>query len=110
MTEEGKFAAVYAKARGSKAFLIGLCTFVFVWLFLSATTGFDKDHGLINLILSLEASVSLAFFALIGEKQYQAIMALLSEIRALLSEVRAVLSLIKTEEDQILKEVSHDQL
>lgn len=96
---DGKFAQLYAKARGSKAFLVGLCAFVFVWLAASVITGFDHDHGLINLILSLEASISLAFFALVGEKQYQATMALLAEVRALLDA-------IKSEEDEILKEVA----
>lgn len=93
---EGKFAQIYAKVRGSKAFLIGLCVFVFSWLAISHFTGFDSDHGLINLFLSFEASVSLAFFAVVSDKQYETL--------------RAVLDAIKSEEDSILKEVSHDQL
>lgn len=95
---DGKFAQLYAKARGSTAFLIGLCAFAGVWITLSAFTGFDHDHGLINLILSLEASISLAFFALVGEKQYQATMEMLTKIDALLENVKA-------EEDDILEEV-----
>lgn len=64
-----QFASVYAKARGSKWFLIGLVLFVISWLSMSYLSGFDKDHGLINLCLSAEASISLAFFALLNEQQ-----------------------------------------
>jgi low affinity Fe/Cu permease len=95
---DGRFAQLYAKARGSTAFLVGLCVFAAVWISLSAITGFDSDHGLINLILSLEASISLAFFALVGEKQYQATMEMLKKIDAVLESV-------KSEEDDILEEV-----
>lgn len=63
------FAQTYAKARGSKWFLLGLVGFIIVWLTTSRITGWDKDHGLINLCLSAEASISLAFFALLNDKQ-----------------------------------------
>lgn len=94
----GRFAQLYAKARGSTAFLVGLCVFAIVWISLSIITGFDRDHGLINLILSLEASISLAFFALVGEKQYQATMEMLKKIDAVLESV-------KKEEDIILGKI-----
>jgi hypothetical protein len=62
-------AQFYAKARGSKWFLIGLLGIIATWLTVSNLTGFDKDHGLINLFLSAEASLSLAFFTLLNDKQ-----------------------------------------
>jgi hypothetical protein len=91
---EGKFAQLYAKARGSKTFLFGLCAIVFTWLGASIVTGFDHDHGLLNLFLSFEASISLAFFAVVSEMQYRVMLELLQTI--------------KQEEDEILKEIDHD--
>lgn len=91
---EGRFAQLYAKARGSKSFLVGLCLVVFTWLGVSIVTGFDKDHGLLNLFLSFEASISLAFFAVVSEMQYRVLLKLLEKI--------------KREEDRILKEVEHE--
>jgi uncharacterized membrane protein len=61
-------AKTYAKLRGSAGFLIGLVAFITVWLVGSKILGMDKDHGMINLILSAEASISLAFFAMLQEK------------------------------------------
>lgn len=62
------WAKTYSKLRASVGFLVGLIAFIVVWLAASAILHFDKDHGLINLILSSEASVSLAFFAMLQEK------------------------------------------
>jgi len=87
------FAQLYARMRGSKGFLIGLCVFVFGWLGVSIATGWDRDHGTLNLVLSFEASISLAFFAVVSEAQYQLLKSLLEQIKA--------------EEDEILKEVDH---
>lgn len=91
-------AELYAKARGSKSFLLGLVVFVVGWLTLTCITGFDADHGLINLILSAEASVSLAFFAMMGEEQDRRHQ---QQMEAMLDLIRAV----KEEEDRILAEV-----
>jgi len=91
---EGKFAQLYAKARGSRSFLIGLCVIVVSWLGVSLATGFDRDHGLLNLFLSFEASISLAFFAVVSEMQYRVLLKLLEKI--------------KREEARILKEVGHE--
>ena|ERR1700679_3474786 len=97
MTEDN-FAQFYAKARGSKTFLYGLMGFILAWLAVSSITGFDTDHGLINLILSAEASVSLAFFAMMGEKQDE-------QHRAQMEAIMGLLTAIKSEEDTILDEV-----
>jgi hypothetical protein len=88
-----QFAQLYARMRGSRSFLIGLCVIVFTWLGFSLWTGFDKDHGLLNLFLSFEASISLAFFAVVSEMQYRVLVELLETI--------------KKEEDVILEEVEH---
>ena len=100
MTDDN-FAQLYAKARGSKAFLFGLMAFIIAWLVISQLTGLDADHGLINLILSAEASVSLAFFAMMGEKQD-------AQHREQIDAMLALLQAIKSEEDQILREVDHE--
>jgi len=100
MTDDN-FAQLYAKARGSKTFLYGLLSFIFAWLAVSRATGFDADHGLINLILSAEASVSLAFFAMMGDKQD-------AQHREQVAAMLALLQAIKKEEDQILDEVGHE--
>lgn len=102
MTDDN-FAQLYAKARGSKTFLYGLLAFILAWLAVSRATGFDADHGLINLILSAEASVSLAFFAMMGDKQD-------AQHREQVAAMLALLQAIKKEEDQILEEVEHDKL
>lgn len=78
------FADLYTKARGSKAFLVGLCTFIISWLMLSAATGWDADHGLINLVLSSEASISLAFFAMVNDRQAAAQQRALDDMKAAL--------------------------
>lgn len=88
------FAQLYARMRGSKGFLIGLCVFVFGWVIVSWLTGWDHDHGALNLVLSFEASISLAFFAVVSESQYQMLKDLLERI--------------KREEDEILEEVQDD--
>lgn len=92
------FAVLYAKARGSKAFLIALCTFVGGWLTLSGITGFDADHGLINLFLSLEASISLAFFTMVSDKQTEAQNRIIEDIHRL---GRAILTMAEAQRDQM---------
>jgi hypothetical protein len=98
---DDNFARIYAKARGSKTFLYGLMAFILAWLAVSHWTGFDADHGLINLVLSAEASVSLAFFAMMGEKQD-------IQHREQIDAMLALLQAIKKEEDQILGKVDHE--
>lgn len=92
------FAEVYAKARGSKAFLAGLVVFVFGWLGLSAVTGLDADHGLINLFLSTEASISLAFFTMLNDKTDAAQRA---QADALERMVSSVLSIAEAQRDML---------
>jgi uncharacterized membrane protein len=59
----------YAKFRGSATFLWGLLGFIALWIgVVHGIFGIDKDYGIINLMLSSEASVSLAFFAMMQEQ------------------------------------------
>src|SRR5260370_38158152 len=87
-------AKTYAAARGSQWFLVGLVLLVLVWLTFSFITGFDKDHGLINLCLSAEASISLAFFALLNDQQD--------------AKFEAILEKLDDKVDDILEEVEED--
>lgn len=107
------FADLYTKARGSKAFLVGLCTFIITWLVLSATTGWDADHGLINLMLSSEASVSLAFFSMVNARQAAAQQRALEDMKAAL---QVLLTISEAQRDvlasqtQLLKDMyEHDK-
>ena len=59
----------YAKFRGSATFLWGLLGFIALWLtIVHGILRLDPDFGIINLMLSSEASVSLAFFAMMQEQ------------------------------------------
>lgn len=63
------FAKWYAKFRGSSTFLIGLLAYIATWLICHLLfKWWDKDLALINLTLSAEASISLAFFAMMQEQ------------------------------------------
>lgn len=68
------FARAYATFRGSKFFLFALVAFVGLWLTFHFIVGFDSDFGELNMMLSIEASVSLAFFTMLNDRQneYQA--------------------------------------
>ncbi len=63
------FATAYSKFRGSKMFFVALIAFVGFWLMFHFRYGFDKDFGELNMMLSIEASVSLAFFTMLGDAQ-----------------------------------------
>ena len=59
----------YARARGSKAFLVGLVAFICFWVTLHFAFGWDHEWGALNTILSSEASIALAFFTMMADKQ-----------------------------------------
>jgi hypothetical protein len=66
------FAKLYSKFRGSTWFLgllVGACTF---WLTAHWLFGMDKDLGGLNIFLSFEASISLAFFTMVNDSQAEA--------------------------------------
>lgn len=66
------FAKIYSKFRGSTWFLgllVGVCT---AWLTAHWLFGADKDLGGLNIFLSFEASISLAFFTMVNDAQAEA--------------------------------------
>jgi uncharacterized membrane protein len=64
-------ARTYAALRGSPIFLLVLAAFVTLWLLAHHFLKFDPDFGMLNMCLSIEASVSLAFFTMLGERASQ---------------------------------------
>lgn len=66
-----RLADRYAKFRGSKAFLVALCTLIFLWVALNLCPLFKWDDGFgeLNLILSSEASISVALLIMAQDKQ-----------------------------------------
>lgn len=63
------FASIYSKFRGSTWFLLILIGVMVVWLAAHFLFGTDRDLGGLNLFLSFEASVSLAFFTMVSDAQ-----------------------------------------
>ena len=94
-------AVWYAKFRGSSTFLWGLLGFIALWL--SVIHGFfklDPDFGIINLLLSSEASVSLAFFAMMQEQTDMYYMEMMSAIKSMLEQSKKVdAEILETVED-----------
>lgn len=88
--KQSQLALWYARFRGSATFLFGLVGFITLWLWASTIFHFDMDHGLINLILSSEASVSLAFFAMMQEQTDMHYMEMMSAIKAMLEQSKKV--------------------
>ena len=66
-----KLAALYKRLRTSKAFLLGLAAFIGTWAALHFLIGFDPEWGALNLILSAEASLSMALFMMLSDRQDQ---------------------------------------
>ncbi|MGH7056427.1 MAG: DUF1003 domain-containing protein [Acetobacteraceae bacterium] len=66
-------AAVYARFRGSAWFVLFLCAFLSGWFALNLVPGlphFDRPgYGVLNVILSSEASLSVALLIMATEKQ-----------------------------------------
>lgn len=87
-------AVWYSKIRGSAAFVIFLCLFVGGWLTIHHTTGFDPEFGMLNLFLSTEASISLAFFTMMGDKQDAANKRAIDELTDTVESVQAMSKLL----------------
>jgi uncharacterized membrane protein len=88
-------AKAYATFRGSRTFLFGLIGICAFWLFLHFYLNVDSDFGMMNLFLSFEASVSLAFFAMVGDSQN--------------AEQQQTLNAIKMLEERILNAINQDK-
>lgn len=63
------FAKIYSKFRGSTWFLLILIAVCSGWLLGHEIIGMDKDLGGLNIFLSFEASISLAFFTMVSDAQ-----------------------------------------
>lgn len=68
MNDKGP-AAFYKRLRTSKTFFVSVSAFIGVWVLLHFAAGFDPDWGALNLILSAEASLSMALFMMISDRQ-----------------------------------------
>lgn len=69
MATKFNFASIYSKFRGSTWFLLILLGIMMIWLTFHFLLGTDRDLGGLNLFLSFEASVSLAFFTMVSDAQ-----------------------------------------
>lgn len=76
-------ATSYTKFRGSFTFLLLLSVVISGWLGLHFAFGIDSDFGALNLFLSSEASVSLALFTMLSDKQAADQAAVMAEIQRL---------------------------
>jgi|ERR1700744_4460819 len=83
------FAKIYSKFRGSSWFLgllIFTCTF---WLTMHWLVGMDRDLGGLNIFLSFEASISLAFFTMVNDSQTEAAKKQTDTMEAILRKLEA---------------------
>ncbi|MDE1905086.1 MAG: DUF1003 domain-containing protein [Rhodospirillales bacterium] len=67
-----KIGSSYSKFRTGKAFFISLSLFVAIWLIWNHTPGFphfDGDNSLLNVILSIEASIATSMILMASETQ-----------------------------------------
>ena len=67
--EESGLASAYTNLRGSKLFLLSLVSIIVGWIAAHFFLGIDREWGALNLMLSSEASIALAFFTMIAHKQ-----------------------------------------
>src|SRR5271154_3653207 len=67
-----RIASLYSNFRTGRAFFIGLSIFVAFWIIwneLSFLPPFDKGLSLLNVILSVEASIATSMLLMAGESQ-----------------------------------------
>jgi len=98
MSKKKNLAEWYAKFRGSPTFLWGLLGFIVLWLTTHCLVAWwDKDLSLINILLSSEASVSLAFFAMMQEQTENYHTELMETIRNTVKDISKDVDDIKEE-------------
>lgn len=93
------FASSYVVLRGSKAFLIGLVTFIAIWVGFHVVTGFDNDFGTLNTILSSEASINIALFSVVSDRQAKAQKKQADALANLVTDIRKIASATFTTAD-----------
>jgi len=100
MATKFNFASVYSKFRGSTWFLLILLGVMAIWLTCHFLFGTDRDLGGLNLFLSFEASVSLAFFTMVSDQQT-------AEAKKQTDRIEQILQLMN-DRDQKIMEVVED--
>lgn len=81
---------LYARIRSGKAFAIGLAAFIAIWAIANITPGvphWDPDFGMINFLLSTEASLSQAV-------TYAGLVAMLGLILRLVRDIERMMRLL----------------
>jgi len=102
------FAKIYSKFRGSTWFLAILLGTVVLWFLAHGYLGFDKDLGLLNIFLSFEASVSLAFFTMVSDFQNAETKKQTDAMESILHRMEAHDQALLAKVDDILEEVEED--
>jgi uncharacterized membrane protein len=104
VSEQTKIATFYRHFRTSRSFLAILVTFIGIWMSLHFTRGFDPDWGGLNLVLSIEASIGMALFMLVADRQdkFQQ-----RQLRYMLHVIEAVHALLE-EQAAALRVRTHD--
>lgn len=99
------FAKIYSRFRGSSWFLgilVATCT---LWLSSHWLFGMDKDLGGLNIFLSFEASISLAFFTMVNDAQSEAAKKQTDTMEAILLKLEAndqkVLEIVEDIQDEV---------
>jgi len=100
-------AKAYAAFRGSSIFLVVLASVVAIWVACHFLFNLDPDLGGLNTILSAEASISLAFFTMLGERQSRSHNKQMAVLADSLDEIRAMsnvlIAIAETQRDQIIE-------
>lgn len=99
------FAKLYSKFRGSTWFLYLLIIICIGWLSAHWLFNMDKDLGGLNIFLSFEASISLAFFTMVSDAQTEAAKKQTDTMEAILRKLEAndskVLEIVEDIQEEI---------
>jgi hypothetical protein len=99
------FAKIYSKFRGSTWFLYLLIILCSTWLAAHWAFGADKDLGGLNIFLSFEASISLAFFTMVSDSQAAEVKKQTDTMESILRKLEAndkkVLAIVEDIQDEV---------
>lgn len=76
------------KFRGGNAFIISIVIFIISWFTLRSIYHFDPDYGLLNLILSMEASLATCLLLDQTQRQYEQDHQLIADEAEALTEIQ----------------------